>query len=316
MLLERPQCPGQLLLATEEPFGVTRARGRQAEVRTLRVRGPEHPVGQQRGILAEDRLLQLGELRARIQTELGSEQPPRPADGGERVRLPALPVLRHAQHDPAPLAQRCFGGAGACERGDLRNLARLEPCIQEQLLDTEPNLLQTSGRDLSRFPVGKFDVGLPPPQRERRRERVRGAFGLTELQLLRTPRDEPFEPLRVDLDVLRDESVPVSGGVDPRRRDEAAQPHDASGDDLRPRGGRIVAPQRRREGCGRHLRTQADRERGHHRTIPRRQGNPAVVECQRSQNAHHHGATVTPTPTSDKTADIAPIPNPRAPISC
>ena len=91
------------------------------------------------------------------------------------------------------------------------NLTRLQPCVQEQLLDTEPHLLQTSGRDPSRLPVGELDVGLAPPQRERLRERVRGAFGLTELQLLRTPRDESFEPLGVDLDVLRDQSVPVSG---------------------------------------------------------------------------------------------------------
>ena len=188
MLLERPQCAGQLLLATEVPFGVTHARGRQAEVRTLRARGSEHPVGQQRGILPEDRLLQLGELDAGIQTELGGEQPPRPAYGGERVRLPTLPVLRHAQHDPAPLAQRCLGDAGARQCGDLLNLTRLQPCVQKQLLDTEPHLLQATGRDLSRLPVGEVDVGLAPPQRERLRERVRGPFGLAELQLLRAPR--------------------------------------------------------------------------------------------------------------------------------
>ena len=188
MLLERPQCPRQLLLATEVPFGVHHARGRQAEVRTLRARGSEHPVGQQRGILAEDRLLQLGELRARIQSELGGEQPPRPAHGGERVRLPTLPVLRHAQHDPAPLAQRCLGDAGPRRCGHLLNLTRLQPCVQKQLLDTEPHLLQATGRDPSRLPVEELDVGLPPPQRERLRERVRGPFGLTQLQLLRTPR--------------------------------------------------------------------------------------------------------------------------------
>ena len=155
------------------------------------------------GILPEDRLLQLGELGARIQSELGSEQPPRPAHGGERIRLPTLAVLRHAQHDPAPLAQRCFGDAGARQCGDLLNLACLEPCVQEQLLDAETHLLETAGRDLSRLPVGEFDEGLAPPQRERLRERVRGTFGLTELQLLRTPRDESLEPLGVDLDVLR-----------------------------------------------------------------------------------------------------------------
>jgi hypothetical protein len=37
---------------------------------------------------------------------------------------------------------------------------------------------------------------------------VRGAFGLTELQLLRAPRDESFEPFGVDLDVLGDSRYP------------------------------------------------------------------------------------------------------------
>ncbi len=126
-----------------------------------------------------------------------------------------------------------------------------------------------------------------------------------------------LEPLGVDLDVLRDQSVPARGGFDPRRCDEPAQPHDAPGNDLRPRGGWVVAPQRRREGMRpTTVRTQADRERSHHRTIARSQWNPAVVECQRSQYAHLHGATVTPTPTAVKTAVIGLLPNRRAPLSC
>ena len=90
--------------------------------------------------------------------------------------------------DPAPLAQRCLGDAGARQRGDLLNLTRLQPCVQKQLLDPEPHLLQATRRDLSRLPVEELDEGLAPPQRERLRERVRGTFGLTELQLLRAPR--------------------------------------------------------------------------------------------------------------------------------
>ena len=315
MLFERPQGARQLLLTTEVPFGVSHARGWQAEVRTLGARGSEHPVGQQRGILPEDRLLQLGELRARVQPELRGEQPPRPAHGGERIRLPTLPVLRHAQHDPTPLTQRRLGHAGARQRGDLLNLTRLKPCVQKQLLDPEAHLRQATSRDLSRLPVGELDEGLAPPQRERLRERVRGTFGLTQLQLLRTPLDESLEPLRVDLDVLRDQSVPERGGFDLGRRDQPAQPHDAPWNDMRPRRGRAVTPQRRREGCCRQWRTQANRERSHHRTIARSQWNPAVVERQRSKNANLHSATVTPTPTSVKTADIGPIHTRWAPIS-
>ena len=316
MLVERPQRPRQLLLTTEVPFGVAHPRGGQAEIRTLGARGSEHSVGQKRGILPEDRLLQLSELDAGIQTEFGSEQPPRAAHSVERVRLPTLPVLRHAQHHPAPLAQRCFGDAGARQRGDLLNLTGLQPRVQEQFLNAETHLLQATGRDPSRLPVEEVDEGLAPPQRERLRERVRGTFRLPELQLLRTPPDESFEPLGVDLDVLRDQSVPLRGGLDLRRRDEPAQPHDAPRNDMRPRRGRAVAPQRRREGCCRQWRTQANRERSHHRTIARSQRNPAVVERQRSKNAHLHGATVRPAPTSVKTADIGPIHTRWAPLSC
>ena len=317
MLLERPQRAGQLLLATEVPLGVSHARGRQAEVRTLGARGSEHLVGQERGILPEDRLLQLGELHARIQSEFGSEQPPRPADSGERIRLPTLAVLRHAQHDPAPLAQRCLGDAGARQRGDLLNLTRLQPCVQEQLLDAETHLLQTTGRDLSRLPVEEFDEGLAPPQRERLRERVRGAFGFAELQLLRTPRRRVARTARRRPRCSPDQSVAVGGGFDPRRRDEPAQPHDAPPNDMRPRGGRIVAPDRRREGV--------DRDRD----SPRRTVSAAITARSRGASGIRPSssvsaprtrtsmsATVTPTPTSVKTADIGPIHARWAPLSC
>ena len=230
--------------------------------------------------------------------------------------MPTLAVLREAQHDPPPLTQWCLGDAGARLSGDLLNLACLEPCVQEQLLGAESHLLEPVTRDLRRLPVEEFDEGVTPPQRERLRERVRGAFGFTELELLRTALEESLEPLGIHLDVLPTQSIAVRGGLDPRRRDEPAQPHDAPPNDMRPRGGRIVAPDRCREGCVRQGFTEADCERTHHCTIPRSQRNPTVVERQRSKNAHLHSATVTPTPTSVKTADIGPIQARWAPLSC
>ena len=44
--------------------------------------------------------------------------------------------------------------------------------------------------------------------------------------------------------------------------------------------------------------------------------DPAVIERQRSQNAHLHDATVTPTRTSVKTADIWLIQPRWAPLRC
>ena len=112
---------------------------------------------------------------------------------------------------------------------------------------------------------------------------MRGAFGFAELELLRTALEESLEPLGIHLDVLPTQSVAVRGGLDPRRRDEPAQPHDAPPNDMRPRGGWIVPPDRCREGCVRQGFTEADRERTHHCTIPRSQRNPTVVERQRSK---------------------------------
>lgn len=45
-------------------------------------------------------------------------------------------------------------------------------------------------------------------------------------------------------------------------------------------------------------------------------GNPTIVECQRSKNAHLHEHPVTPAPISVKTAYNGPIPNRRAPLTC
>ena len=116
--------------------------------------------------------------RARIQSELGSEQPPRAAHGGERIRLPTLAVLREAQHDPPPLTQWCLGDAGARLSGDLLNLACLEPCVHEQLLGAESHLLEPVTRDLRRLPVervrrrGRPATARAPPRTCARRVRV------------------------------------------------------------------------------------------------------------------------------------------------
>ena len=148
--------------------------------------------------------------------------------------MPTLAVLRHAQHHPASLAQRCLGDAGASQCGQLLHITSLQPRVQKELLHIEPQLRQTSRRDPRRPPVHELDVGLPPPQRERLRECVRGPLGLTELQLLRAPRDKSFEPLGVDVDVIRDQSVSERGCLDPVGRDEPAQPHDAAANDMGP----------------------------------------------------------------------------------
>ena len=95
MLLERPHCPRQLLLATEVALGVADTRGRKAEVRTLRALGAEHPVGQQRGVLPENRLLEPGELYLGLLDAAGNW-------------LPAM--LDAAIEGPHPVLVHCAAG--------------------------------------------------------------------------------------------------------------------------------------------------------------------------------------------------------------
>ena len=57
-------------------------------------------LDRQRRILAQDRGLQLAQLRARLQAELLDQRPARIAEGGERIGLPAAAVERQHQLPP------------------------------------------------------------------------------------------------------------------------------------------------------------------------------------------------------------------------
>ena len=117
------------------------------------------------------------------------------ADGGQRVRLAPLAVLRQAEDDPATLAHRRFGDAGARLSGDLEQLTRLEPRLQQRLLRRRGGSPPADTTRSAQAPNRAVRRRAAPPQRERLRERVRRTIGLAQLEQLRTPRDEPFESL-------------------------------------------------------------------------------------------------------------------------
>ena len=211
MPLQCLQPPVEFLLTSEVALPVVHPGGREAEVRALRTRRSERDPGLQLGVLVEDRLLERGELGTRIQAELGGEQLPPAADGGQRIRLAPLAVLRQAEDHPATLAHRRFGDPGARLRGRVEQVTRLEARLQQGLLRRETDLFQPIRRDLRRLPVGQLGEGLPAPQRESLRERMRRAIGLAEFEQLRPSGDEPLEPLGVEIDAVRRE--PVSRSV-------------------------------------------------------------------------------------------------------
>ena len=242
----------------------------------------------QRGILVENRLLQCGKLGARVEAELGGEQLPPAPHGGEGIRLAPLAILREAQDHPAALAHRRLGDPRARLGRRVEQVTRLEAGFQERFLCAETDLFEPIGRDLRRLPVRQFGERLSAPQRESLRQSVRRAVGLAEFEQLRPPRDEPLELGGVEIDAIRGEPVSQRCGLDPRRGDDSAQSHDASGDHLRPRGGEIVSPQRRGEGLDGDRPADARGERADDQPITVSERDPAAVERQRPQNAQVH----------------------------
>ncbi len=123
--------------------------------------GERRLLEQQRLVLAEDRGLELAELRAGVDAELLDERLARAAVGGERVRLPAGAVEREHQLRARPLAQ----GLRRDERLELRDELRMAP---EREIGVDP-LLERDRAEL----LEPGDLGL----RERLVEEVRRAPG-------------------------------------------------------------------------------------------------------------------------------------------
>ena len=218
MLIELVESAFELVLPAEVALAVVDAGGRQPEVRALCARRPERSAGLQLGILPEDRLLERGEFGARVQTEFGGEELPTAADGGQRIGLALLAVLREGEDDPATLTQGRFRDSGA-RLATHRQISGLQLRIEQGLLDGETDLLEPQRLDPCGFPIGKLGERLPPPEPERFGERMAGAVGLPQLEQLPIPAPRAARTPRRRAPPRRLETVAQRGGLDRRRRD-------------------------------------------------------------------------------------------------
>ena len=151
----------------------TAARGRRmrprrrpaappAPVRARRTRPPAAPrrprAGRarlERGVLVENRLVQLTQPRARLDAELVDQRAARRAVGLERVRLAPGPVQGHQQLPAQALAQRLLVDE-RLELGDeLRTAAEREVGVDAVLERREPQLLQPPDLGLEERLVGR-----------------------------------------------------------------------------------------------------------------------------------------------------------------
>ena len=112
------------------------AHERRDRRRQVRLPAPRGRLRRQRGILAENRLLEVLQSRPRLDAELVDEGCPRPAVGLERLRLPPRAVEREHQLPVQALAVRVAGGELLELRHELRVSAkgkvRVEPLLQDR----------------------------------------------------------------------------------------------------------------------------------------------------------------------------------------
>ena len=179
----------------------------------------------------------------------------------------------------------------------------------------ETDLVQPIRRDLRRLPVGQISEGLATPQREGLREGVRGTIGLAELEQLSAARHELLEAFGIENDAVRREPISERRRLDARRRDQAAQSHDAARDHLRPRGRQILSPERSRERLDRRSTCRSARRARSAQTITRRERDPASSSVSAPRTPQVHDPLVGLPPIFVKGADIGLIPADSPPIS-
>ena len=152
----------------------------------------------QGNLLAEDRLLELFQLLARLEPELLCEEPAGATVGGECVHLALGPVESEHQVTPEPLTV----GMLVHERFELldqlggqseRELG-FDPLLQRD----ETQILEPLRLELQGAVVRETCEGLPAPELERRAQLLRSAPDRTVGEGRLSLSDQTLEPARVD----------------------------------------------------------------------------------------------------------------------
>ena len=276
-------------LPPEVAVGVLDVERLQPLVGAGRAGGDQRALGQQGGVLLEDRELHGRRVRAGLDTEPGPQHRLELVERAEGLPLVAGLVLGVGLEHPAALAQRCR----AHHRLDLGQHLAVPADTQEglhpQLLGLQAELAEPAGLVRCRGPLLQLLEGGALPQRECLRGLVGRPVGLAQREELVAPGHQGLEPPGVEVVGGYGEPVAVRQGLDRVAAERLAQPDDAPLQDLG-RGDRwAVAPERVRELVGRDRLPGTDRQRGENDTVPRTEVSRAI-DGQRSEDGDDHGS--------------------------
>src|SRR5581483_10372271 len=263
-----------------------RRRNGQPRLEALRA-----PWRGERGILAQDRALQLAQLRRGLDPQLIDERAPRGLVRLERLLLPAGAVEREHVLAAEPVAVRVLGDE-AVELGDERVVPpEGELDLVSQLERVEVELLESSPLRLRERLAGEVRERRAAPERERLADEAGGSLGAAGVELPLGSPDELLEALEVELAGLEAQAVGLPARLDPlgaERLPEAVHVDLERGDG---RAGRIVAPDQVDEPVARNRLAGAEQERGEHGPLLRPpERDPALVRAglDRAQHAEFH----------------------------
>ena len=153
----------------------------------------------ERGILDQDRALEPGECRTRLDAELLEQRSLRGLERVERLGLAPRSVQREHEKTPETLAVGVLGDQGLELADEMRVPTEREVCIDPVFDGDEPELLESG--DLGTREVLEREVGerRPGPELERGAKEVGGASRVARGTRCLRRRRQLLKPIEVEL---------------------------------------------------------------------------------------------------------------------
>ena len=215
--------------------------------------------------MAQDRLLELPQLRRRLEPLLLDEHATRTPVRVERIRLTTGRIQGAHQLAREPLAQRMLGDERLDLRRHARVVAQLELRLEPVLGRSEPQRLEPRG--------GRRSEGVPRELAERRPAPQSERLAQNGGRLLRAPvvdrctalEGEPLEPVRVDQLRFHDERVGTAVRMDRVAAEDRSQVRHEHVERIARRRGRLPVPEILEQALTRHgpvhMQEQVEQER-------------------------------------------------------
>ena len=202
----------------------------------------------ERGVVREDRALQLLQPRAGVEAELVGQRAPGLAQDVERLDVPPGSVQRQGEVRPQRLAQGILRDQGAelsHELGVARaGEVRLDPPLQR----VQPHLVQPERLGHEQAALRDLAERGPAPERKRLGERLRRILGPAVRERGGAGRRALLEAVDVAAAARDVQHVGIAPCLDRVPPECAAQIRDVALDDVARRRRRGVAPRPRRSG--------------------------------------------------------------------